>query len=86
MRVSRSRTGAALFASANAGPHGLHGFSETGASPRQSELYVAKNKEFTHSTNPQVPGVSIFDPTAGNVGVVAQLAAMTKLGQSANKI
>jgi len=29
--------------------------------------------------------VSIFDPTAGNVGVVAQLAAMTKLGKARTK-
>ena len=32
-----------------------------------------------------MPGVSIFDPTAGNVGVVAQLAAMTKLGKARTK-
>ena len=32
-----------------------------------------------------MPGVSIFDPTAGNVGVVAQLASMTKLGKARTK-
>ena len=81
MRVSRSRTGAALFVSANAG---LDPMDLVKRAQVQGNLSFTWQRihSFHESTG---AGVSIFDPTAGNVGVVAQLASMTKLGKARTK-